>query len=201
MKDRQNIAPENIVAERSGWLKSSPIVTGIASLFFIAAAVVEILYADRFKMYFVMYLIVALMCIGMTVYFIICVLTIPPVIAHYGDDCIIFHVSGKKSVAVRREEILYIKQKNYHNSYMTLSTGKLTVETTNGAIVLRWVKNADDSRRKIEDFRNGMRVSVVAEQRLRDAASADENQAVKNDIKVDESKDTDNSNEDEGYFL
>lgn len=150
MKSRGQDLPCNVIAVRSGWLVGGTFILAAVMSGCLAWAIFEIVVV-RVQTYLIAgYAILLLVIFGVLAYYICCAIAIPRIIAEYDNGKIIFYPSIRKSYTVKVEDIVFISQKNYHNSYKTLGTGTLKIHTAQGEIKLRWVKEVDEVRRRIE---------------------------------------------------
>lgn len=144
-----------VIAERSGWP-----VAGTVMLWGISAAMAALLAVEQAMIpggigeWKMLWTVVAIVTVAIgAVFYTCCAVITPKILAEYRDGVIILHPTVSKTVTLRPEEIIFVAQRNYHG-HVTYSSGKLTISTTKGNIAVRWVKNADEARRKLEFFRN-----------------------------------------------
>lgn len=144
-----------VLAERSGWP-----VAGTVTLWILLAMVAVFLGVTqslmpgsigKWRMMSMIFVIVVL-GVAAVCYTYFAIVT-PKILAEYRDGVILLHPTVYRSVTLRPEDIIFVAQRNYHG-HITYSSGKLTISTTKGNIAVRWVKNADEARRKLEFFRN-----------------------------------------------
>ena len=144
-----------VLAERSGWP-----VAGTVTLWTLLAMVAVFLGVTQSLMpgsigkwrMMSMIFVIVVWGVAAVCYTYFAIVT-PKILAEYRDGVILLHPTVYRSVTLRPEDIIFVAQRNYHG-HITYSSGKLTISTTKGNIAVRWVKDVDDARRKIELLRN-----------------------------------------------
>ena len=148
-KDRQ------IIAVSSGWLVGGTLVLWGCSVLFIVVLTAELTvipdsYRNPTLMGVIIFALIVVVCGA--IFYTYNTLVTPNVLAEYCCGMILLHPTKSQTVTLRPEEIVFVAQSNYHGK-VSYKSGKITVQTAKGDILIRWVKDVNAAREKIEFIR------------------------------------------------
>jgi len=152
-----NISYDRVIAERSSWVAGGAVLLWVVTVFFIG--IIAAISAGMPGLFPI--LLIPLILVPFAIWYTYELAVTPTVLAGISGGVLYLCPNKKTRTAVDPASIKYIGQKNYSGRGITYSSGKLTIETYSGEILLRWVRDADDVRRALEDLRTKAQQAVA----------------------------------------